>query len=76
MQRPIKQIKVNYVSQTGEALSFERHISKNTPRIRTRLCGGVGGQFRIYLDREDGGLQTLSIPQSLITSVTTIMESK
>lgn len=73
MQRAIKSIKVAYTSRsTGEEIVFERAVSKAYPRLRTRLCGGRGGMFRIYLDREDGGLQTINIPQELITNISTI----
>lgn len=71
MQRAIKSIKVNYVSHTGEELFFERAVSKAYTRIRTRLCGGRGGMFRVYLDREDGSLTTINIPQDRITNVVT-----
>lgn len=71
MQRAIKSIYVKYVSLTGEELVLNREVCKATPRIRTRLCGGRGGMFRIYLDREDGSLTTINIPQERIVNVTT-----
>lgn len=72
MQRAIKSIRVNYVSATGEELSLERAVSKAYPRIRTRLCGGAGGMFRVYLDKENGELSTIMIKQDSITNVTII----
>lgn len=76
MQRAIKSIRVAYVSNTGEEMTFERAVSKAYPRIRTRLCGGAGGMFRIYLDKEDGGLTTIMIKQDSITKVTTIQAAQ
>ena len=72
MQRAIKSIRINYVSNTGEELSIERAVSKAYPRIRTRLCGGAGGMFRVYLDKENGELNTIMIKQASITSVNII----
>lgn len=79
MQRAIKSITIQYTSATGEALEVTRRAGKSFgqseyTRIRTRLCGGVGGMFTVYLDRIDGTLVTIKIPQARIVSVTTIQE--
>lgn len=76
MQRPIQSITIQYQSATGEEMYFERSVTSRYTRIRTRLCGGAGGFFTVYLDRADGNLVTHRFPQARIIHVTTILGGK
>jgi len=72
--RVINNVTISYLSATGEELTIYRGVGNHwgTPKIdsiRIRWAGGAGGTFRLYMQRPDGTLSTIHIPQERIVNV-------